>query len=98
VITAQIGPGAAAQVLGAGLRIFEARGFVDEILGEIIESGMLDSGGEAAPGGLHEGGGCGCAAPDGAEAFTDCAGHEAAHDGVGHEAAANGVKPEGGES
>jgi predicted Fe-Mo cluster-binding NifX family protein len=42
VVTAQIGPGAAAQVLGAGLRIFEARGFVDDILNEIIDKRLLD--------------------------------------------------------
>ncbi|MDR2197794.1 MAG: hypothetical protein LBO07_07540 [Coriobacteriales bacterium] len=35
VVTAQIGEGAAAYVLAHGLRIFEGRGFVDDILGEV---------------------------------------------------------------
>ncbi|MDR3315521.1 MAG: hypothetical protein LBS98_03445 [Coriobacteriales bacterium] len=42
VVTAQIGPGASAYVISRGLRVFEARGFVDEILTELASSGLLD--------------------------------------------------------
>ncbi|MDR1714145.1 MAG: hypothetical protein LBR39_08365 [Coriobacteriales bacterium] len=42
VVTAQIGPGASDYVISHGLRVFEARGFVDEILQEIINSKILE--------------------------------------------------------
>jgi predicted Fe-Mo cluster-binding NifX family protein len=42
VVTAQIGPGAAAQIIGGGLRIFEGRGFVEDILNEIIDKRLLE--------------------------------------------------------
>ena len=42
VVTAQVGPGAAAHLIAGGLRVFEGRGFVDEILGEIIAGRLLD--------------------------------------------------------
>jgi predicted Fe-Mo cluster-binding NifX family protein len=41
VITAQIGPGASDYVIANGLRVFEARGFVDAILKEIMEKDLL---------------------------------------------------------
>lgn len=42
VVTAQIGQGAAEYVIKHGLRIFEGRGFVDEILASIINGHLLD--------------------------------------------------------
>ncbi|MDR1422039.1 MAG: hypothetical protein LBI64_04145 [Coriobacteriales bacterium] len=44
VVTAQIGPGASDYVISHGLRVFEARGFVDDILKELIASSLLDEG------------------------------------------------------
>jgi predicted Fe-Mo cluster-binding NifX family protein len=43
VVTAQIGPGASEYVIRRGLRVFEGRGFVDEILNAIIEGHLLDA-------------------------------------------------------
>jgi predicted Fe-Mo cluster-binding NifX family protein len=42
VVTAQIGPGAANYVIANGLRIFEGRGFVSDILGEIVDNKLLE--------------------------------------------------------
>jgi predicted Fe-Mo cluster-binding NifX family protein len=47
VVTAQIGPGAAEYVINHGLRIFEGRGFVDEILAAIINGHLLDTPGQS---------------------------------------------------
>ncbi|MDR2106723.1 MAG: hypothetical protein LBP24_04885 [Coriobacteriales bacterium] len=44
VITAQIGPGAAEHVIGSGIRVFEGRGMVADILDEIVKEGLLDGG------------------------------------------------------
>jgi predicted Fe-Mo cluster-binding NifX family protein len=41
VVTARIGPGAAEQVIQGGLRIFEGRGLIDDILTELIEQQLL---------------------------------------------------------
>jgi predicted Fe-Mo cluster-binding NifX family protein len=43
VVTAQIGPGAARHVLEGGLRLFEGRGFVTDILDEIVANRLLAS-------------------------------------------------------
>jgi predicted Fe-Mo cluster-binding NifX family protein len=42
VVTAQIGPGAARHVIEGGLRIFEGRGLVTDILDEIVKKRLLD--------------------------------------------------------
>ncbi|MDR3136506.1 MAG: hypothetical protein LBU07_03705 [Coriobacteriales bacterium] len=42
IVTAQIGPGAAAHILASGLRIFEGRGFVDDILTELVDKKLLE--------------------------------------------------------
>ncbi|MDR3053089.1 MAG: hypothetical protein LBU48_04445 [Coriobacteriales bacterium] len=42
VVVGQIGPGAASYVINHGLRVFEGRGFVDEILSAIISEHLLD--------------------------------------------------------
>ncbi|MDR2492603.1 MAG: hypothetical protein LBD25_03990 [Coriobacteriales bacterium] len=42
LVTAQIGPGAAAQLLASGLRVFEGRGLVTDILNEIVDGRLLD--------------------------------------------------------
>jgi len=42
VVTAQIGPGASDYVIANGLRVFEGRGFVEDILNEIINNRLLD--------------------------------------------------------
>jgi predicted Fe-Mo cluster-binding NifX family protein len=42
IITAQIGPGAAQHVIGSGIRVFEGRGLVSDILDEIIEGKLLE--------------------------------------------------------
>jgi predicted Fe-Mo cluster-binding NifX family protein len=55
VVTAQIGPGAAAHVIAGGLRVFEGRGFVDEILQQIIAGRLLDEPGEAGGAGGADG-------------------------------------------
>jgi predicted Fe-Mo cluster-binding NifX family protein len=38
VIVGKIGPGATDYLLGKGMRVFEAGGFVDEVLGELVEN------------------------------------------------------------
>jgi predicted Fe-Mo cluster-binding NifX family protein len=45
VVTAQIGPGAAQHVIGSGIRVFEGRGMVADILDEIVKEGLLDGDG-----------------------------------------------------
>ncbi|MDR1185647.1 MAG: hypothetical protein LBK67_12760 [Coriobacteriales bacterium] len=42
VVTAQIGPGAAQYVVTRGIRIFEGRGLVSDILDEIVNNKLLD--------------------------------------------------------
>lgn len=44
IVTAQIGPGAAQHVLAGGLRIFEGRGLVADILDEIVRENLLEKG------------------------------------------------------
>jgi predicted Fe-Mo cluster-binding NifX family protein len=44
VVTAQIGPGAAQHVIASGLRVFEGRGLVADILEEIVRGRLLDGG------------------------------------------------------
>jgi predicted Fe-Mo cluster-binding NifX family protein len=44
VVTAQIGPGAARHVLAGGIRIFEGRGLVSDILDEIVRENLLEKG------------------------------------------------------
>ncbi|MDR1185738.1 MAG: hypothetical protein LBK67_13235 [Coriobacteriales bacterium] len=41
IVTAQIGPGAARYVIESGIRIFEGRGLVTDILDEIVTNGLL---------------------------------------------------------
>ena len=43
ILTAQIGPGASEAVIAGGLRIFEARGFIDDVLKELIDGKLLDT-------------------------------------------------------
>jgi predicted Fe-Mo cluster-binding NifX family protein len=42
IVTAQIGPGAAQHVIKSGIRIFEGRGLVSDILDEIVQSKLLE--------------------------------------------------------
>jgi predicted Fe-Mo cluster-binding NifX family protein len=42
VVTAQIGPGASEYLIGSGLRVFAGRGFVGDILKEIVEKRLLE--------------------------------------------------------
>jgi predicted Fe-Mo cluster-binding NifX family protein len=42
IVTAQIGPSAAQHMLSHGFRIFEGRGFVDEILTQIVTNNLLE--------------------------------------------------------
>jgi predicted Fe-Mo cluster-binding NifX family protein len=49
VVVAQIGPGAAARVIGAGIRIFESTGLIDEVLQAIIDGGLLEQQPEQQP-------------------------------------------------
>jgi predicted Fe-Mo cluster-binding NifX family protein len=44
IVTAQIGPGAAQHVLAGGIRVFEGRGLVSDILDEIIRENLLEKG------------------------------------------------------
>ncbi|MDR1082302.1 MAG: hypothetical protein LBL27_00320 [Coriobacteriales bacterium] len=43
IVTAQIGPGAAQYVIGSGIRIFEARGLVSDILNEMAKTRLLEA-------------------------------------------------------